>query len=169
MPRPYGAYAPLRPWVIDPLPFGQGALYRRCRQMEGVEYIGSLPQPELARALRSVAVLAYPNTFAETSCIGVMEALAAGCSVVTSELGALPETGAGFARLIPVGQSREAYLDQFIAQTARILREFSVRGSAMESELHRQVAHMNRTAVWQVRAQEWVRWLRTLGVRHGDR
>lgn len=141
-----------------------GALYQRCRQMEGVEYVGSLPQPELARELRSVAVLAYPNTFAETSCIGVMEALAAGCQVVTSELGALPETGAGFARLIPIGQSRAAYLDPFMAQTIQILRDIAARGDALELELRRQVDHMNHTAVWQVRARQWIQWIHALAV-----
>lgn len=141
-----------------------GALYRRCREMEGVEYIGSLPQPELAHELRKVAVLAYPNTFAETSCIGVMEAMAAGCCVVTSQLGALPETGAGFARLIPVEQGRKAYLDQFIAQTIQILRAIAAGSDDIESELHRQVDQMNRTAIWQVRAREWSQWLETLAV-----
>ena len=29
-----------------------GSLYRRCQEMAGVEYIGSLPQPELVRELR---------------------------------------------------------------------------------------------------------------------
>jgi len=141
-----------------------GALYRRCRETEGVEYVGSLPQPELARELSSVGILAYPNTFAETSCISVMEAMAAGCRVVTSELGALPETCEGFGRLIPGGQSRADYLRQFTEKTISAVREIAGRDGAVESELRRQVAHMNRTAVWQVRALQWIRWLGTLAV-----
>ncbi|HSF74356.1 MAG TPA: hypothetical protein VLA84_11210 [Microcoleus sp.] len=38
-----------------------GQLYCQCQETEGVEYVGSVPQPELVRQLRSVAVLAYPN------------------------------------------------------------------------------------------------------------
>jgi len=139
-----------------------GALYRRCRETEGVEYIGSLQQPELARELRKVAVLAYPNTFPETSCIGVMEALAAGCSVVTSRLGALPETGAGFARLISTGQSRESYVNEFVGQSMHILREPIERAGELESALRRQVTHLNQACTWPQRAREWSEWLHDL-------
>ena len=40
------------------------SLYRRCAETARVEYIGSLIQPELARELRSVNILGYPDTFA---------------------------------------------------------------------------------------------------------
>ena len=58
-------------------------LYRRCAETARVESVGSLTQPELARELPSINILASPNTFAETSCISVMEAIASGYLVVT--------------------------------------------------------------------------------------
>jgi hypothetical protein len=70
-------------------------------------------------------VLAYPNSYPETSCIAVLEAMAAGCVVVTSERGALPETSAGFARLDPVEGHREAYVEWFAAETVQALRRLA--------------------------------------------
>ena len=93
-------------------------LYRRCAETAGVEYVGSLTQPELARELRSVNILAYPNTFAETSCISVMEALASGCFFVTSNWEYLPETTAVFARLIPLSPSNTS--NSIFGKTGRL-------------------------------------------------
>lgn len=67
-----------------------GALYRELSACGAVSH-GSIRQKELADILCSARVFAYPNTFAETFCIAVLEAQAAGLPVVTSKLGALPE------------------------------------------------------------------------------
>jgi glycosyltransferase involved in cell wall biosynthesis len=137
-----------------------GALYRKCRDTEGVEYVGSLPQPELANHLRSSALLAYPNTFAETSCIAILEAMASGCLMVTSDLGALAETTAGFARLIPRMEDRESYSNDFVEEVVQVLHELAGPDtSEAEDRLRRQVDHINQTATWPVRAEEWRQWL----------
>jgi glycosyltransferase involved in cell wall biosynthesis len=139
-----------------------GALYERCRNTEGVQYIGSLAQPELASALKKVSVLSYPNTFAETSCIAVMEAMAAGCRIVTSELGALPETTAGFGRLVPMGNTQEGYVRRFIEETVGVLRQAAESPRETEQLLASQVAYANAMLSWKARAEEWVQWLSTL-------
>jgi glycosyltransferase involved in cell wall biosynthesis len=137
-----------------------GRLYDKCRDTEGVEYIGSLPQPELARALRSVSVLTYPNTFAETACIAVLEAMAAGCFVVTSELGGIPETAAGFARLIPTRVGRDKYLNRFVKETVQVLHKLAgPQNAEAEDSLRQQVVHVNASSQWALRAWEWDKWL----------
>jgi protein O-GlcNAc transferase len=129
------------------------ALYDRARAMPGVNYVGSLPQPELAAALRQTAVLAYPNTYPETSCITVMEATAAGCQVVTSDLGALPETTAGFARLVSWENGPEAYRVNFTQAVIEALQ------TAAEDPLRRQVDYVNHQYRWDGRANQWLTWL----------
>jgi glycosyltransferase involved in cell wall biosynthesis len=136
------------------------SLYQRCRETAGAEYVGSLPQPELARQLRAASVLAYPNTFAETSCIAALEALASGCSVVTSDLAALPETTAGFARLIPINGDREAYLRGFVAEVVQVLQQLgSADGREVEKQLRRQVDHVIGNCTWSGLARQWGEWL----------
>src|SRR5439155_1149617 len=49
------------------------ALYSQLSSTPGVAYRGSVSQTELAHELTATSILAYPNTFAETSCIAVME------------------------------------------------------------------------------------------------
>jgi glycosyltransferase involved in cell wall biosynthesis len=139
-----------------------GGLYDRFRKMEGVEYFGSLPQAELARQMRDVTILAYPNIFAETSCIAALEALAAGCRVVTSRLGALPETMAGFAELVDMGMNWEDYVGRFAEAVVREHQRMQELPEETETQLRRQVDFMNECGTWGRRAAEWEAWLRQL-------
>ncbi|MFS8116868.1 MAG: tetratricopeptide repeat protein [Microcoleus sp.] len=154
-----------------------GQLYEECQATEGVEYIGSIPQPELVRQLHSVAVLAYPNTYSETSSIAVMEAMASGCRIVTSELAALPETTAGFARLVSMSGVEnlasvtnwnradkpdwEGYTRRFVEAIVGVLKEGD---ATAENHLRQQVEYVNRGCVWSVRSREWVEWLNSISV-----
>lgn len=59
---------------------------------DGVHYHGRVGQQELADAFMRAKVWAYLSGFPETSCISSMEAQAAGCLPVCSNVAALPET-----------------------------------------------------------------------------
>lgn len=94
-------YAPVYDRIADQNPT-VGAFRDRVRKLAdqpGVRSLSRLSQPQLAELMRSSLVWAHPSysttaggRFHETSCIGAMEAQAAGCCVVAGAWGALPET-----------------------------------------------------------------------------
>jgi len=134
------------------------SLYAQCQTTPGVHYRGSLSQQLLAGELAGVSILAYPNTFAETSCIAVMEALAAGLLVVTSDLGALSETCQGYARLIPpIGPGRSAadFAGDFIEATCAAIRELEGDAASLAQRQFQQAKSIAATCNWDSRAAEW--------------
>jgi glycosyltransferase involved in cell wall biosynthesis len=137
------------------------ALYQRCAETDGVEYIGALSQATLADRLRGVTALAYPNRFPETSCISVLEALAAGCLVVSSRLGALPETGMGFAHLISVPSDKETHASLYAQHMIRILSR-NRSEEAHERRLRAQVEKVNAAKTWTNCAEAWIAWIRDI-------
>lgn len=133
-------------------------LYAQCHATPGIAYRGSLSQSELAKELAGVTMLAYPNTFAETSCIAAMEALAAGLFVVSSDLGALPETCGGWARLIPPignGRTPEQFAVDFTRHVDHALHELEANHSSWMQRCFEQSQAINATCTWNVRAAQW--------------
>jgi glycosyltransferase involved in cell wall biosynthesis len=59
---------------------------------EGVTVHGRVSHTELAKAMRSIQVWAYPTEFTEIHCITALKAQEAGCYPVTTNVGALAET-----------------------------------------------------------------------------
>lgn len=116
-------YADVYDTVADQIP-GIRAHRDRIRELSkqpGVERLGSLPQPTLARLMCTSRVWVHPSwstahpgpdgvveetPFHETSCIGAMEAQAAGCHVVAAGWGALQET-VRHGHLLEVGTPRD--------------------------------------------------------------
>ncbi|MCS6850281.1 MAG: glycosyltransferase family 4 protein [Gemmataceae bacterium] len=134
------------------------ALYDRCRTLPGVVYLGSRPQPVLARDLRQAAILAYPNTFAETGCIAAMEAMAAGLLVVSSDLGALPETTMGFGVLVPPAQGQGdvwGFASRYYRALDGVLRHWHADPRAFAAQRAAQVRAVHERCTWRVRAGEW--------------
>ncbi len=152
--------AELHVWSSHKL-YGPGAddapyadLYTRAASLPNVHYHGLLPNAELRAALADIDILAYPNTFAETSCLAVIEAMAAGCRVICPSHGALPETTAGFARLYPFVADPAEHARVFAAILAEEIAD-PWRGEPVRAAA--QQAHCRLTYDWTARVPEWQR------------
>lgn len=80
-------------------------------------------QSELAREFMKSSILFYPCHFEETSCITAMEAMAGGSVVLSSALGALPETCAEAGVLVEGLPGEPAYDQAFLKAADRLLSD----------------------------------------------
>lgn len=129
--------------------------YERARSMKNVNYMGYAPNEEIKKALQQAHIFAYPSTFEETCCLAMIEAGAAGCRLVTTNLGALYETGAEYARLMPM----QAVPEKFIPAYAKTLNEEidNYWSISNQEKLKKQSEYYNKNYSWDLRSQEWNR------------
>jgi len=128
-------------------------LYEKCMRLENVIYRGSIPNEELRKEIVDFDILAYPNTFEETSCIAVIEALSAGLRVVCSNLGALPETTEGWARMYPFIIDPIIHSQRF----AKILQEEidKMKKGELIDFLQKQMTIYKPKWSWDERIKDW--------------
>lgn len=124
--------------------------------------LGSLTKRELAAHYLSAGVYLYPTPssalpgFREVSCISAMECQAAGLPIVTSRLGALPETIAPGAGVLldqdpSQPEQRRAYVEQFSASVLRLVADDDAWRAASDAGLARA-----RDLDWSDVAKEWL-------------
>jgi len=75
-------------------------LFYRCKKHPQIKYMGYAMNNVVRKALQTAHILSYPSIYEETSCLAAIEAGAAGCKIVTTNLGALPETCKNYATYI---------------------------------------------------------------------
>ncbi len=134
-------------------------LYRRCVATEGVDYVGTIPQTELARELSHAAALAYPSTFPETSCIAAMEAMSAGATILTTHSGAMPETTAGFGSMIEPYEDAARLAREFAQMAIDALAEARREPEAAGERRAKQIEFTRLNYSWPARAIEWETYL----------
>lgn len=76
-------------------------LYDQLYATPQVNYHGSVSNDRIRQAAQESHALAYPSIYVETSCLTVIEAAAAGCLLLTTNLGALSETASEWAWYLP--------------------------------------------------------------------
>jgi phosphatidylinositol alpha-mannosyltransferase len=125
-------------WVVGSGP-ERSALERRYPSSQRVHWLGTLSDAEVARRLASADVLCAPSLRGESFGMVLLEAMAAGCAVVASDLPGYRAAAGGHAVLVPPGS---------VPELSRALSEAlssSSEGSSLRSAAHlaaaRQHAH----------------------------
>ncbi len=84
---------------------GDGMLldHLRAQNISGVEFRGVQSPDDVRRAMEESAVVIVPSRILENQPTVILEALAAGCNVVASDVGGIAETLDGAGTLVPPG------------------------------------------------------------------
>jgi glycosyltransferase involved in cell wall biosynthesis len=127
----------------------------RLEHMPGVKVAGSLPPPDYAERLKQAHILLYPAYAQEDTCgIVVLEAMAAGCLVVTTGNGALSETAAVFGA---IAHSPSPYKvpERFFQQLAQVAQRIQQQPEAYATFIAGQSAYIRHRHDWERVALTW--------------
>ena len=133
------------------------ALYDQARQLPNVNYIGYKPNEYIKQHLKDYRLFVYPSIWEETFCISLIEAMAAGLYCVSTNYGALFETGAEFPMYIPYSNNYESLARKF-AQGIEVAAQ-SLEAPGIQDHLKMQKDYVNRFYNWNVKSISWTRFL----------
>ena len=129
------------------------ALFERAKNQPKVNYYGYATNEKVKLALLDSHLFTYPSVFAETSCLSAIEAGAAGCSLVTTNLGALPETCAGFADYVSFTTNRDWLVSEFANKITSAIDDFWL--DTNQQKLQLQSNYFQDLFSWNRRKTEW--------------
>jgi glycosyltransferase involved in cell wall biosynthesis len=133
------------------------ALFDKCKNTPNVNYHGYTFNGEIRKAVQDAHIYAYPSIFEETSCLAVIEAMAAGCHVVTTNYGTLPETCGEFATMIEFDSSGQNLIERYAETLNSVIDNY--RNNLYKDDLEMQIKYYNKNYSWETRIQEWINFL----------
>jgi len=129
------------------------ALFDKCKATNNVNFRGYGLNEQIRQALDDTHIYVYPSIFEETSCLSVIEAMSAGCHVVTTNYGALPETCGEFATMIEFDSSVQNLIERY-AQTLNSVID-NYKNNLYKDDLEMQIKYYNKYYSWNTRITEW--------------
>jgi glycosyltransferase involved in cell wall biosynthesis len=128
-------------------------LWDLCKTTPGINYHGYQPNEIVREYVANAHIFSYPNTFEETSCIAAIEALTAGCQIITTGYGALPETCGDWATYIPYGPNRKFMAERFAYELNNAIDNYW--SDETQLKIKQQSEYYNKYHTWPIRIQQW--------------
>ena len=128
-------------------------IFDDCKKIKDVNFLGFVKNNKIIELLKKTHIYAYPSIWPETSCISAIEAMAAGCEVVTTNLGALYETCTPFGTFVGFDRNYENLEKKYKkALTDSIKKFWSIE---VQEKLKLQQQTINILYSWDTRSNDW--------------
>ena len=135
-------------------------LFDDCKNTKNVNFHGYKSNSSILEMLKEVHIFSYPSIWAETSCIAAIEAMAAGCEVVTTNLGALKETCSPFAKFVNFEKNLHNLELNYLSSLIDSINNFWSEDN--QQKLKKQREKINQIYSWETRKVEWIDFLKKI-------
>ena len=129
------------------------SIFNECKNTKNVNYFGFLENKKIIDLLKKMHIFTHPSIWPETSCIAAIESMAAGCEVVTTNLGALFETCSPFATFVGFDRNFDNLEKRYSKTLLESIKNYW--SSENQNKLILQSKAINATYSWDVRLVEW--------------
>ena len=135
-------------------------LFDDCKNTKNVNFHGYKGNSSILEMLKEVHIFSYPSIWTETSCISAIEAMAAGCEVVTTNLGALKETCSPFAKFVNFEKNLHNLELNYLSSLIDSINNFWSEDN--QQKLKKQREKINQIYSWETRKVEWIDFLKKI-------
>ena len=131
-----------------------------CKKLKNAKYHGFVEHANLIKLLQKMHIFSYPSIWPETSCIAAMEAMATGCEVVTTNLGALKETCSPYGKFVNFNNNLYILEKTFLESLEESIKSFW--SDENQKKLDKQKEEINKLYSWDIRKNEWINFLKKI-------
>ena len=133
-------------------------VFDECKNTKNVNYIGFLDNKKIIELLKKMHIFTHPSIWPETSCIAAIESMAAGCEVVTTNLGALYETCSPFGTLVSFDSNLDNLEKKYKKTLLNSIQNYWTEENQKKLKLQTEI--INATYSWKLRSVEWENFFR---------
>lgn len=151
---PIEVFSSMNVYQMDDSPFTK--MYENLKANDCLTLHGSVSQTELANRIRDLAFFVYPSIFAECHSIAILEAMAAGVKIITTDF-ASPQT-----EFIDSMSATNGSVDDYAKLLRKNINFFRSQPEKWSEKMWQQVQYVNREFTWKKKALEWEKHLHFL-------
>ncbi len=135
-------------------------IFEECKNLKHAKFHGFVEHAKLINLLKKMHIFSYPSIWPETSCIAAIEAMAAGCEVLTTNLGALHETCSPFGKFVNFNKNLNILEKDFLNSLEKSIQNFW--SDENQKKLKQQHEEINKLYSWDSRKNEWINFLKKI-------